>query len=91
MAVRGGGVINGLAQTERLDDALRGELKLALHFFSKPLVRNRARALRINQHTGWLGHANGVTQLHFAHIGKTGSGDVLGNVSSHVCRTSIDL
>ena len=91
MAVRSGGVINRFAQTKRLDDALRSELKLTLHFFGQPFIRNRAGALRIHQHTGWLGHADGVTQLHFAHIGKTRSGDVLSNVSSHVRRTAIDL
>ena len=91
MAVRSGGVINRLAQTKRLDDALGGELKLTLHFFGEPFVGNRARALRIHQHTGWLGYTDGVTQLHFAHIGEAGSSDVLGNVSSHVRSTAIDL
>ena len=91
VAVRSSGVINRLAQIKRLDDALRGELKLTLHFFGQPFIRNRAGALRIHQHTGWLGHANGVTQLHFANLCEAGSGDVLGNVSSHVRSAAIDL
>ena len=91
MTERRGLTINRAAQIEHLDNARRTEIKQLVNNLSELFIRNNARTLRINQKGDWTRHADGIRQLNFTTLGKSGSYDVLGDIARGICGTAIHL
>ena len=54
-------------------------------------IRQLAGAVRLDQDGDGVGHANGVSQLDLAALGKTGRDDILGDVAGHIGSAAVDL
>src|SRR5216684_6693605 len=79
------------AQVERLDDPLGRELKVVTHQLLQLVFGDFSGTEGIDQNADRLGHANGVSKLHFATLGQAGSHNILGDVARHVTRGAINL
>ena len=70
MAVGRGGLIDGPAQIQPLDDGGRAQVEAAAHQLGELPVGELAGAIGLCQHGDGLGHADGVGQLDLALPGQ---------------------
>ena len=91
MAVARSRRVDGRAQLEHFDQAVGREVEVGADDLGEERVVDRPRSLRIDEHRDWLGHADRVGDLHFAHARELGRDDVLGDVARHVRRAAVDL
>src|ERR1039458_6952928 len=67
---RGGLAIDGPAQLQVVDNPARRKLEILAHQFGETRVGNHARAEGVHIDRNRFGHADGVSQLHFAAGGE---------------------
>ena len=91
MAVSGRLPIDGAAEIEALDNALGRKREVLADELSKLGLSDFAGAECVNADADRLSHADGIGKLDFSAISQAGSNDVLGDVSGHISRGTIDL
>src|ERR1039457_4178101 len=91
VAVSGRLPIDGAAEIEALDNALGRKREVLADELSKLGLSDFAGAECVNADADRLSHADGIGELDFSAISQAGSNDVLGDVSGHISRGTIDL
>ena len=86
VAVTRGLEVDRLKQIQMADDAARRQREVLTHQLADVGLVDLVRALAIDEHARRLRHADGVRELHFAHIGEARGHDVLGDIARHVRR-----
>src|SRR5262245_51706571 len=91
MAVRRRLLIDRAREIEHLAQAVRREIEVLAHDLCHALVRQTARAERLDHDRSGLGHADRIRHLHFALLGETRGDDVLRDVARSVRSGAVDL
>ena len=89
MSVGRGLAVNRPAQVERLDDFARLQLEVRPHQVRQLGRVQLRRAESVHTNADRVGHADGISELHFAALGQFGSHNVFRDVSRHVGRRAV--
>src|SRR5579872_56863 len=89
--VRGGRLVHGHEEAERLDERLRPHVEGRPDVLLERLVAHLARAEGVDVDADGLRHADGVGDLHLAALGDAGRDHVLGDVARVVAGAAVDL
>src|SRR6476661_9215250 len=74
-----------------VDDAARRHREMFTHELVEEIDGRLFRILRIDEDRHGIGDTDRIGQLYFAFIGQAGRHDILGNVTCHIGRRTIDL
>ena len=91
VAVGRGRPVDRAAQVEAFDDAARRQRENGADQIGHALVGNGAGAETVDHDRNRLGHADGVSQLHFRATRKARGHDILGDVARHVAGGAVHL
>src|SRR5438105_10894380 len=89
--VGGGAAVDGALQAERTDDRGRLQVEQLAHELRELLVRDDARAKRVDRDRHRIGDADRVCHLDLAAARELGGDDVLRDVARHVRGAAVDL
>src|SRR5208282_1067595 len=91
MAVAGGLFVDGTEKIEMPDDSARGEREMLADQFGDLILGDDGGAFGADGDRDRMGHADGVSQLHFSALGQTRGYDIFRDISAHVAGGSIDF
>src|SRR5437764_3690264 len=81
VAIRGGGLVDGAAEVEALDDALGGEGEVGADELLELVFFDLASAERVYQYADGFSDADSIRKLDFAAVSEAGGDDVLRHVA----------
>ena len=83
--------VNRAAQVQPLNDGVRTKVKQLVHRCCQLVVRNNARAHRVDEQAHRARDANGIRQLNFAALRQPRRDDVLRDVARRIGSRAVNL